>query len=368
MGIQVGGKQRIQETTSFTPHRSLNLYRTDTQTKNDFPSKVGAENPVWTMLNTDASDMYKRSEHVSPRINQFKICDLAFRWGIGTQWLAPSEEGPNGFGNWRNNLQIKVPKNVLLFPENLTWSFGYEHTLEAAWESLKPGFMNMVEGGLEIARAFLGPDQQNPPAGGKFISKFHQVPQWKGTTPVKINSTLKFNFQFGQAGIWSGEHEVVRPIIALAAQFAPNFAASHYIKGPAPTKPTYMVEMMRALGGKAAGAIKEIQENSVSFQAPPAAGAAARLVGEATKLQQAIYDAIDQGIAAAGGQVQVIFVRQGRMTIGPFTCSNISWDFDFSETDEYGFPFKGSISFGGLSSIYVATPDVFTDSFNMTKG
>jgi hypothetical protein len=35
---------------------------------------------------------------------------------------------------------------------------------------------------------------------------------WQGVSPVSMD-TIKFKLQFGQAGIYSGEEEVVKPII-----------------------------------------------------------------------------------------------------------------------------------------------------------
>jgi len=50
-------------------------------------------------------------------------------------------------------------------------------------------------------------------------------------------------------------------------------------------------------------------------------------------------------------------VRMGRMVWGPVLVKTVFWDFDFTHTDQYGFPYKGSLTYGGLESIVIAQPN-----------
>jgi len=286
------------------------------------------------------------------------VAELAFVAGLGKECREPNLAS---FGKWRtsNLAGIQVSPNVLLFPDCLNYAFGYEHSLEAAWETLKPGFMNMAEGAMEIARLVSG--RTDLPKGGAYMSRYHEVPQWKGTSPVTLSGTLKFNFSFGQAGIYSGEHEVVRPILALASKLIPY--GGNYVYGPAPTKPTYLVAMIRALGGQGVEFMNTVTKAGEDIAKNPS-GAGNAVMTALNELQSSIYAAIDRGIAAGAAGVRAMYLRQGRMTIGPFTCKSVAWDFNFEETDEYGFPYKGSITFSGLSSLYIATANAFVNSFD----
>jgi hypothetical protein len=323
--------------------------------------------PVYDQFSLD-NDKDDLLSHAFQHINKFKTCELCFGWGLGGQYLSPSS---NQWGNWRES--FGVSDNVLLYLENPVMSFGYTHSLSAAWDEMKPGFLNQIEGALEMARIMTGGGQNSVPQGGKFISLYHEVPQWKGTTPVKLSSTIKFNFEFGQAGIFSGEHEVVRPILSLASQLLPYGAGGtgNYLKGPAPTKSMYVAMMAQNLKGKMGDLLETATTQGKlvveGFMTGGQGAAASDLVSAATTLQDAVYSAIDQGIkdGAATG-LRTIYIRMGRLVCGPYACRDISWDFDFNETDEYGFPYKGSVTFGGLDSLYVATSGSVIQVFNAT--
>jgi len=338
------------------------LYRDDTQTRDQFPEHLGTPNPAYNYLKQDSS----RGEwgvHPQPFINKYKVCDVAvYKAGLHPRHISPSSQD---FGNWRKNSAIKVDPNILLMTDAHTMSGGYSHEIGKAWDGMKPGFLNQVEGAIEMARLMSG--SQEAAEGGKFVSKYREVPVWKGTTPAQF-SDLKFHFEFGMAGIYSGEHEVVRPIFALASQFTPYFAyEDNYLKGPAPTDAVYFVEMASSMIDyvKSGGLKKDMDEVVAGANFSSASDTAGTLVKAATKIQNIIYNAIDQGIQkGANHGLMSIHVRYGRFVTGPYFVKNINWDLDFSEVDEYGFPFKGTLSLGGLQSLWVTTSGDFINSFN----
>jgi len=57
--------------------------------------------------------------------------------------------------------------------------------------------------------------------GGKFVSRFKEAPTWLSTLPLEFANSLKFNFSFGQAGLFNAHEEVVKPITQLACLFLP---------------------------------------------------------------------------------------------------------------------------------------------------
>jgi hypothetical protein len=79
--------------------------------------------------------------------------------------------------------------------------------------------------------------------GATWISKYQNPKVFKNVTEIKSDGNLKFVFTFGQAGLFSGLEEVVKPIIAIAGMFAPQMVKSGtngvggLYSGPLPTPP-----------------------------------------------------------------------------------------------------------------------------------
>jgi hypothetical protein len=48
-------------------------------------------------------------------------------------------------------------------------------------------------------------------------------------------------------------------------------------------------------------------------------------------------------------------VRIGQMVFPPLVVHTVSWTFDMTHTDEFGFPTSGSVSFTGLEGIEITT-------------
>jgi len=336
------------------------LYRSDTQTRDQFLDHLGTPNPAWSYFH-QGSTRGEWDVHPQPYINKYKICEIAVNTGgIPGRWISPNS---SNFGNWRTRSAIKVDPHILLMTDSQTFSGGYSHDIGKAFDGMKPGFLNQVEGALEMARLVSG--NANTADGGKFVSMYREVPVWNGTTPNSM-SDLKFHFEFGMSGIYSGEHEVVRPIFAIASQFTPYSANGNYLKGPAPTDAVYFMEMVTALAGSG-GAIVESIKTGVTevMNADGFAAKASGVVNTATEIQQKIYAAIDTGIQrGAGHGLMSIHVRYGRFVTGPYFVKNINWELDFSEVDEYGFPYKGTLTLGGLQSLWVTTSADFVNSFN----
>jgi hypothetical protein len=360
----VNGSHKVTVPVSDHSTKGLNLYRTDTQTREEFKNTLGAPNPVYESLHTANNENAEYAYNFSPFINRYKVCELCFSSGLGDQHLLPSNEN---WGNWRND--YGVDPNVLLWVNEPKFNFSYTHQVKPAWEALKPGFLNQVEGALEVAR-LISPSKDDT---GKFVSRYHEVPLWEGTTPVTIDGSLEFHFEFGQAGLFSGEHEVVRPIFALASKLTP-YLKGQQVHGPAPTKPAYAIEMGLALAGKAEDIFKGLGEAGGDIIGSflgggGAAEAVGGIVSAATNVQKQIYAAIDEGVRSAasgtrGDPVRTVYFRIGRMSLGPFFCKSVAWNFDFTETDEYGFPYKGSITFSQLQSLWIAGSSAFIYSFD----
>jgi hypothetical protein len=348
---------------------SLKLYRGDSD--DDTSIDVGARNPVWSALDNVDSEGQKNpldlKDHVPGSVNKFKTADLLF----GNLLRAPNQAGDRylplpgnadtRWGNWRhkggNSAGISVSPDVYLFLETPKVGYSFSHSFKPAWEGVADkGMLKKIQGVLEVARVATGVG-----GGGRMMSRFAKAPAWDTTTALQYQGEVKFSFQFGRYGLFSGEHEVVRPILAIASKFAISIAGNYAI-GPAPTLPMYMVKMLETLGANAGGILAGAG-NDLKAAAKDGISAAG-IVGALTNIEARIYNAVDKGVAAGMAGVRTFYLRVGRVITGPFICGNIAWNFDFEQVDEYGFPWKGDITLGGLETTYFPTADTFVNIFN----
>jgi hypothetical protein len=337
---------------------TLNLYKTDEVTRKEtgnlgFANAVGIVNPVWDML--DKSDGFMTGsnlqDHAMPYVNKFKVCELMMS-SLGN--MMPPIAAADGWGNWRskstNPAGIDVNPHIFLFPDEKNFSFGYTNEYGDGWDASDPGGMfAKVSQAAELLRsgATVFGGSGDIPVAGKMISKYKRSPTWKGTDPIKVND-LKFTFQFGQAGMFSGEHEVVRPILALASLWVPIQTDGHYYRGTLPTPPFIMMSVFKALVG--GGKSSEVAEATNTD--------GGGMLSKLTSLEESLIGIQEQGIINAynDSKTRALYIRMGRLVLGPYIVKDVNWDFDFSQVDEYGFPFKGTISFGGLESVIMPDP------------
>jgi len=319
-------------------------------------SSIGVENPI----GYDAQDF----AHAYESINRFKVVEL-MRVRPDQQW--PSSPDNAIWGHWRTmNFNLgNVHENVLLFPEEKVFNFAYTNNYGKAWESLSGGAVGKVMQLGEMLRVASAMAGNNVEMGGKFVSRFKEAPTWLSTLPLEFANTLKFNFQFGQAGLFSARDEVVIPILQLAALFLPisGGISGTYFRGPVPTPPQYIANFMtRFFSGSTLTDIKtgfsdleqiRNQDNQDNQDRDPASGTVGKLASGVTALENALLNAKDQAIqnTLANHHGGALGIRMGRMTFGPFLIKNVSWSFDFTQVDEFGFPYKGSLSYSGLESI-----------------
>jgi hypothetical protein len=338
------------------------LYRDDATTRQTFSSDVGVTNPVRaTMEKSDGFASQPLTDHAYEYINKFKICEIA----MGSAGAARPIEPSNGdWGNWRTSNPAGIPVfgNVFLFPDDKTFQFSYTNNFGKAWEAVDPGGISSKVSQLaETARSFqavLGSNMSTTVAG-KLMSRYKEAPSWTGTDPIKIGSNLKFTFQFGQAGVFSGEHEVVRPILALASLWVPIKTDESYYRGILPTPP--FMQMMALKTFNQEGGIGSLINELLSggSEGGVVAGAIQGVTNVEQKLIKIQELAIAASLDAAGSRA--LYIRMGRLVMGPYIVKDVNWDFDFTHTDEYGFPYKGSITFGGLESALM--PDANQISF-----
>jgi len=354
--------------------QALDLYIPDSE-RDKIKEHVGTDNPLYKALDkiTVSGTEYNMSDHTYEYINRFKVCDIAIA-SLGSGALLSLNN--NLWGRWRtsNPASIIVSPNVFLFPSEKSFSFGYSHDYGSAWEKLTSGgLLSKVQQASEAMRSIaMMMGDSGGAVAGRFIPRFVNAPSWNKTNPLKLSSSLKFEFKFGQAGLFSGEEEVVRPILALASLLAPLQAGpDNYFRGPVPTPPTYLMNFLSKVPDMVGNIFDEITSDTDGKEGTFFGG----LVGKLTNIEndlirgqnQAIQDTLN-GTGDAGGGSRGLFVRMGRMSWGPALVKDINWDFNFEQVDEYGFPYQGSITFSGLESVVIPTVGDFARSFDGTTG
>ena len=193
--------------------------------------------------------------------------------------------------------------------------------------------------------------------------------------------SITFNFTFGQAHLFSGEEEVVKPILALANIFAPvkqpnDDGNIHGYSSPAlKTVNEFLTRFYTASSSRLSGFIGQLGK---SGDFGGAAASAAKSMGQkvgaelagmtgkvselADNLKEAYLEAGEK-IAESLAQASTLFgLRVGLFIYPPFQVVGCKWEFDTENTDEQGFPLKGNITFT-LNSLGLGLPSEAKSGF-----
>lgn len=357
-----------------------NIYISDPSFENYYINHVSVPNPV-----VDAMDSSIAGEgtHAQESVNYFRTIDIMVTRSADayTSWYANKTKR---WGNWRTRSGVKVDDRVTLYMDDLSKiGMTYSQNFGYAWDEIAgSGAIGKV---AEMAKKIQNNAAMLAAASNSSMNvdtstpmgKYQKVPYIKSVEPFKIEpSSLTFNFNFGQAGIFSGEQEVVRPILALASIFLPyqtpykdDDRGGDWLNLAAPTQAQVYANIARIMNSdnffksqknalannlKAMGA--KLKENfSISdplgSTTDTLAAGAATASNLATQFIKGLYKRIDLGLKDSMDKNSTsIILRIGRYQLPPCFPSSVSWNFDFTQVDEYGFPRGGTITFEGLQS------------------
>lgn len=202
-----------------------NIYITDPKFENYYINHVSVPNPVVDVMD---SSITGEGIHAQESINYFRTIDIKVTQSADayTSWYANKT---TGWGNWRTRSGVKVDDRVTLYMDDISKiGMTYSQNFGYAWDEVAgSGAIGKV---TEMAKKIQNNAAMIAAATGNTMNvdtstpmgKYQKVPYIKSVEPFKIEpSSLTFSFNFGQAGIFSGEQEVVRPILALACIFLP---------------------------------------------------------------------------------------------------------------------------------------------------
>lgn len=345
----------------------LGVYINDKRFKDFYKNNILTESPVADALGDEGN-------HVQRFINTYNLVDFFYTESVvrlkSMNWSPSSKD----FGNWRTQSRhgIRVNKHVILHSEDTQIKFSASQEFEPFWDKVMGNSIiqkfDRVAQNARMFSTFMG---NNSLQDGIYISKYQKTPVLKSIGTLTYPSSLKFNFQFGQAGLFSAEEEVVKPVLAIADLYMPNYEGNK-VYGSAPSTEYALnvgvSNIAKILNGTVDKA-KEALKNKITGESSSAdekdvgslvESAANMLTGVQEKLYNAMNNAAEDilgGSSEEGGKYRCIVYRIGRLQLPPLIVKDVSIDFDFSSVDEYGFPYKGSVSLDGLESVTTASSE-----------
>lgn len=265
-------------------------------------------------------------------------------------------------GDWHKasvNKMCEVSPRVRLYCENIdNIGLKYSQKVGAAQEFAPfSNIMGDVKKTIEGANALgLGGS-----VGINRFTPYDKPPIFEGVEPLTMQGNMKFQFHFGQAGLFSGLEEVVKPIYAILSMFAlgDKDSVHSFADLPFPTSAQFTIQWLSSafttlknsnLVEKVKSAFKGGQEASPSENG--AVKTASGVVDAAAQVYNTYFNAI-----TAGGQAifknkdlkwNLAYFQTGNFTFGPLIVQEFSWGLDMQNIDDEGFPISGFVELGGL--------------------
>ena len=344
------------------------------------------ENPILT--SSDKANNEYFNENFSPFINKHKIVHLRVGSGDTLNVMTPGQED-----NWRKqavNSICEVDPHIVLITPDLNFQFNQDieygsplnleemtqkYVGQAGTGLLKKG-SDLIDNAVQLGVAG-GVTSQTviDAAGATYSPEYINLKSFK-SCKVSLPSSMTFDFDFGKYGLFDGRKEVVEPILALASIFSMQpLTKSGMYKGPVPTdswmKTQVMINMKDIIKGtidvskmvdnakvKIGDFKEEVADIISSGDLMTAAKKAATSALEtAVKIKSAAYGAFNAvaQLALSQAGTRLLTFSVGKQTVGPLYVKTISWNFDFSSVDQYGYPCSGKITFSGLESPHVGS-------------
>jgi hypothetical protein len=323
-------------------------------------------------------------------VNRARLCEIAIGGDASviraSQYCSIGDLMSTSFGNWRKksvNGFADISYRVQLQMDDCpTPSYSVNYATKDLGELvLKNKLANTVSKASEIVNnaavlagtiAHDGGLLKKVAVTSSRGSLYHHFPALdvEGTKTTANPGEMKFTFKFGQAGIFSGEEEVVKPVLALISRFTLKAGGYHSISGPFPSTGEASAKAVEEtvkyltnnldLGGILKGATKFDGGNI-------ATNVIGGFVTAFNGLTDVLYQVIDSVAEGCWGLVTSITFIMGSLIQGPFICKSMSWGFDFNNVDEYGYPCEGWVKFDELEPIRYLVNGDYASQWGYTK-
>lgn len=326
------------------------------------------------------ADVQKLADARYDVVNRAKLIEIAIGSPSSalTQYVSAQGESnlliASPFGNWRDyktNGFCQISDRVLLDAGDTInkINLGVEYSVssvakttgETSLMKTMTNVANLVNTAAETIDALTGSNVSSQQKGD-FVSRWQNMPVYNpAETKGKDIGDLTFSFHFGQAQLFSGEEEVVKPILALANIFMPQFNGGHKMTGPYMSALRAKGKFVEAFLSKGVSNIfKKLKNLDGETIANSGAGALGGFVTSINTITDNLYEVQDITARDALSETSTIVGTIGGYVFGPLCPQTVNWEFDFSQVDEYGYPCGGKITFGGLFPILLlSSGDVF---------
>lgn len=228
----------------------------------------------------------------------------------------------------------------------LSFKHEYENAIDKAVDLYGGSALSKIANTAGEAIAALTDPNKFADTYGVQTPLYKNVKSYKGTTPLEFESGLTFYFKYGMNDAFSGETEVVTPILAIASNFAasPNTTGSALgYNGPALNKKVFTADVIKATINGVKSIATDTKDNEVLGFINSSAITIMNNIGK-----QVISDNTNK----------FLFIQFGKMPkLGPFYVKGASVDFDFTNRDSAGFPLEGTLTLTGLT-----TPTIYSSS------
>lgn len=345
--------------------------------KKDYGPGVGGPS------NREDEEAGKVKDAYNDYVNIGKTCDIAILKDLTVS--ADNAENIKGeLGNWRGPMNglFTISPAVTLLSDTTKFKYGYDYVVQdyvstaensgsiKNYKSALDKIQSSMNGANQI-NSLLNDDISSYYVPKTFIPRYRN---FKLMSDYKIGNldSVTFNFTFGQAHLFSGEEEVVKPILALANIFAPiksgDGTISSYSSPALKTVNEFLTRFYTASSSRLKGFIGSLSDaggfdnggvDEAASLAKKAGSALANVTGSVSKLADDLKEAYlkaGEEIAASLATSSTLFgLRVGLFIYPPFQVVGCDWEFDTENTDEQGFPLKGSITFK-LNSLGLGLP------------
>jgi len=183
------------------------------------------------------------------------------------------------------------------------------------------------------------------PPNVRFQTSLSQLPAWKESAAAGV-SDIKFEFHFGQAGVFDGRTEVYNPVVLLSRVNVPDLVGgnSHMLKGPLPS----VAYIYGALGGAASYAVAQIGRNIGTSLGGSNDNATTKFETQVDNLLTGMENDMWKAMQGFKG---ILSLRLGnRIFIPQFTVEQTKYEFS-TEMDDNGFPIYGWVTWSGIKTI-----------------
>lgn len=302
------------------------------------------------------------------KYNLFRLTDEIVANSYFKNWR--NYKSPREGNNENTDSIFKVSKKIKLYLDNTSIPTGYSYDLGKISDLTKSGafsaLQNIAEGvaqfnairsELKEGRVSYGGENSNE-NDAHFSSNYQprinplkNVPYFQNLSTSTIDN-LSFTFSWGQFGLYNCELEVVKPIFALVNCFGFSIDSEGYIQTPFDAKFDVTTKAYSKLFSNNGNNKDEIITGKKTGETLGIGG-----IGGLTKKLNEIYTKV-----AGSTSVTAALIRIGAGVFGPVYVSEVNWEFDYSQQDEYGMPYKSKIMLNGIKPLLIEDMNGFNKS------